>query len=250
MSIYGAAKGAINKLKTAAAAELADRNIRVNAVAPGMTRAPVFETWVKEQADPEQTERDVVADIPPQAPRRLAAPPTSLPQSVSSLRQKRPTSPAAASRSTAATPPANPPRHPRDPPRKDALMSARPTALGTVLDGPALWSAQAHIPSVLGRQIVIERGEGSYVHTTDGRRLFDGTAGLWNANIGHCHPALAEAARTQMLRLEVALILWVRQRRVDGHRLSLTTQVRSTPPGAGPHYAPEACPACPHSSRS
>ena len=48
----------------------------------------------------------------------------------------------------------------------------------TILEGPALWSAQALIPSVLGRQLVIERGAGSYIYTTDGRRLFDGTAGL------------------------------------------------------------------------
>lgn len=72
----------------------------------------------------------------------------------------------------------------------------------TVLAGPALWSAQAHLPSVLGRQLVIERGEGSYLHTVDGRRLFDGTAGLWHANIGHSHPALAEAAFAQMRKLE------------------------------------------------
>lgn len=77
---------------------------------------------------------------------------------------------------------------------------AEPTI--TVLDGPALWPAQAHIPSVLGRQLVIERGEGSYVYTTDGRRLFDGTAGLWHANVGHSHPELAQAAYEQMLRLE------------------------------------------------
>lgn len=72
----------------------------------------------------------------------------------------------------------------------------------TIIDGPALWPAQAHVPTVLGRQLVIERGEGSYIHTTDGRRLFDGTAGLWHANIGHSHPALAEAAHTQMRTLE------------------------------------------------
>ena len=50
-------------------------------------------------------------------------------------------------------------------------MSATPT----ILDGPALWSAQAHLPSILGRQIVIERGEGCYVYTADGRRLFAST---------------------------------------------------------------------------
>ena len=47
---------------------------------------------------------------------------------------------------------------------------------------------------------MIDRGEGSYVHTTDGRRLFDGTAGLWHANVGHAHPELARAAYEQMLR--------------------------------------------------
>jgi adenosylmethionine-8-amino-7-oxononanoate aminotransferase len=76
------------------------------------------------------------------------------------------------------------------------------TADHSVLTGPALWSAQAHLPSVLGRQLIIERGAGSYLHTTDGRRLFDGTAGLWHANIGHAHPALADAAHAQMTKLE------------------------------------------------
>lgn len=79
---------------------------------------------------------------------------------------------------------------------------ATSTTTGTVLHGPALWSAQAHMPSVLGRQLVIERGEGSYLTTADGQRLFDGTAGLWHANIGHSHPELARAAHEQMLRLE------------------------------------------------
>ncbi|RSM47299.1 aspartate aminotransferase family protein [Amycolatopsis balhimycina DSM 5908] len=71
-----------------------------------------------------------------------------------------------------------------------------------VLDGPALWSAQAHLPSVLGRQLVVTRAEGSYVHTADGRALFDGTAGLWHANVGHARPELADAAYAQMRRLE------------------------------------------------
>lgn len=71
-----------------------------------------------------------------------------------------------------------------------------------LVDGPALWPAQAHVPSVLGRQLVIERGEGSYIVTADGRRLFDGTAGLWHANVGHSHPELAEAAAAQMRQLE------------------------------------------------
>jgi NAD(P)-dependent dehydrogenase (short-subunit alcohol dehydrogenase family) len=71
MGIYSASKGALKALTTAAAVELAPRNIRVNAVAPGMTRTPLFDSWVNAQADPAETERAVVADIPL---RRLADP--------------------------------------------------------------------------------------------------------------------------------------------------------------------------------
>ena len=82
----------------------------------------------------------------------------------------------------------------------DTAFIAAPSV--TLMDGPALWPAQAHVPSVIGRQLVIDRAEGSYVFTTDGRRLFDGTAGLWHANVGHSHPELAEAAYEQMKQLE------------------------------------------------
>lgn len=71
-----------------------------------------------------------------------------------------------------------------------------------IVHGPALWPAQAHVPSVLGRQLTIDRGEGAYVFTDDGRRLFDGTAGLWHANVGHGRAELAQAAFDQMRRLE------------------------------------------------
>ena len=81
-------------------------------------------------------------------------------------------------------------------------ISSRSDSGSRLLEGPALWPAQAHTPTVLGRQLVIDRGEGSYVFTNDGRRLFDGTAGLWHANIGHSNPELAEVAFDQMKRLE------------------------------------------------
>lgn len=71
MSVYSATKGAINALTTAAAVELADRNIRVNAVAPGMTSTPLYDAWLSAQPDPAQTEREVVGGIPLG---RLAAP--------------------------------------------------------------------------------------------------------------------------------------------------------------------------------
>jgi NAD(P)-dependent dehydrogenase (short-subunit alcohol dehydrogenase family) len=45
MAMYSAAKGALLSLTRGAAVELAPAGIRVNAVAPGMTRTPLFEAW-------------------------------------------------------------------------------------------------------------------------------------------------------------------------------------------------------------
>jgi NAD(P)-dependent dehydrogenase (short-subunit alcohol dehydrogenase family) len=64
MAIYSASKGAMKALTTAAAVELAPFGIRVNAVAPGMTRTPLYDAWLGAQDDPEQVARDVVAGIP------------------------------------------------------------------------------------------------------------------------------------------------------------------------------------------
>ncbi|GAA3593379.1 aspartate aminotransferase family protein [Agrococcus terreus] len=92
---------------------------------------------------------------------------------------------------------------------------------------PALWSAQAHMPSVLGRQLVIDRGEGNYVFTADGRRLFDGTAGLWHANIGHGRPEMAEVAAAQIRRLETYHVFG---RYVNDRALELAEKVASVAP--------------------
>lgn len=67
---------------------------------------------------------------------------------------------------------------------------------------PALWSAQAHMPSVIGRQIQVVSAEGSYLTTDKGARLFDGTASLWYANIGHGREEMAQVAYEQMKKLD------------------------------------------------
>jgi NAD(P)-dependent dehydrogenase (short-subunit alcohol dehydrogenase family) len=64
MSIYSASKGALLAFTTAAAVELAPHNIRVNAVAPGMTNTPLYAEWVSSQEDPEATIRRVAGAIP------------------------------------------------------------------------------------------------------------------------------------------------------------------------------------------
>ncbi len=64
MTLYSATKGALKSFTTAAAVELAPRNIRVNAVAPGMTRTPLYQSWLDRQDHPELTEATVIRDIP------------------------------------------------------------------------------------------------------------------------------------------------------------------------------------------
>lgn len=63
----------------------------------------------------------------------------------------------------------------------------------------ALWSAQAHMPTVLSNpQTVIVEGDGAYITTADGDRLLDAAGGLWYANVGHGRDEIAQAAAEQI----------------------------------------------------
>ncbi len=47
----------------------------------------------------------------------------------------------------------------------------------------------------------IDRGEGSYLYTTDGRRLLDLTSGIAVMAVGHCHPRVVTAIEAQARKL-------------------------------------------------
>lgn len=64
MGIYSASKGAMLAFTKAAAIDLAPHNIRVNAVAPGMTRTPLYQEWLDGLADPEAEAKRVAEAIP------------------------------------------------------------------------------------------------------------------------------------------------------------------------------------------
>lgn len=56
-------------------------------------------------------------------------------------------------------------------------------------------------PKTHADPLVIERGEGVYLYTADGRKILDGMAGLWNVNVGYGREELAQAAYDQMKRM-------------------------------------------------
>ena len=46
--------------------------------------------------------------------------------------------------------------------------------------------------------LVVERGDGVWLYTTDGQKILDGMAGLWNVSVGYGREELARAAYEQM----------------------------------------------------
>lgn len=64
MGIYSASKGAILAFTRAAAVDLARYDIRVNAVAPGMTRTPLYREWLDGLPDSEDAAARVADAIP------------------------------------------------------------------------------------------------------------------------------------------------------------------------------------------
>ena len=58
-----------------------------------------------------------------------------------------------------------------------------------------------------GDNIVITRGEGSYLIDSDGNRYLDGVAALWTNVHGHCRAEINQAIKEQVDRLEHSTLL-------------------------------------------
>jgi putrescine---pyruvate transaminase len=56
-------------------------------------------------------------------------------------------------------------------------------------------------PKSHANPLVVARGEGVWLYTTDGQKILDGMAGLWNVNAGYGRQELAQAAYDQMKEL-------------------------------------------------
>jgi len=69
-------------------------------------------------------------------------------------------------------------------------------------DSQEEWLARerAHLSQVLYRYtpLVIDRAQGSYLYTVEGRRYLDFASGIAVTNLGHGHPVVIEAAKAQL----------------------------------------------------
>ncbi|MCY3820230.1 MAG: aspartate aminotransferase family protein [Gammaproteobacteria bacterium] len=61
---------------------------------------------------------------------------------------------------------------------------------------------------------VVERAEGCYYYTSDGRKVFDSLSGLWCCGAGHSHPSITARVAAQLRRMDYAPAFQF------GHRLS------------------------------
>ena len=75
-------------------------------------------------------------------------------------------------------------------------MHAQPAAVASPLNVSV-------VPGVWGRitDLVVDRGEGSWLITTDGERYLDYSSGIGVTNTGHAHPRVVAAVQEQAARL-------------------------------------------------
>lgn len=85
----------------------------------------------------------------------------------------------------------------------------------------AALDALYHLPTYARKPVLFVRGEGMRLYDDDGREYLDFTAGIGVVNLGHAHPAVAEAVCEQMTRLvHVSNLFHVEQRAALARRLS------------------------------
>jgi acetylornithine/N-succinyldiaminopimelate aminotransferase len=59
----------------------------------------------------------------------------------------------------------------------------------------------AVMPTYARWEVEVDRGEGLYLHATDGRKFLDFTSGIGVTGLGHCHPHVVAAVSEQAKRL-------------------------------------------------
>ena len=88
--------------------------------------------------------------------------------------------------------------------RAEATVAEAPRTRSTTNNLEAFW-----MPFTANRQFkkaprMLVAAEGMYYRSDDGRKLLDGTAGLWCCNAGHGRPKISEAIARQVKELDYA----------------------------------------------
>ena len=83
---------------------------------------------------------------------------------------------------------------------------ARPEAVGSTT---TLENSPYFMPFSMNRAFkkaprLLARAEGMYYYTSDGRKILDGTSGLWCVNAGHCRKPIVEAVQKAVATLDFA----------------------------------------------
>jgi beta-alanine--pyruvate transaminase len=82
------------------------------------------------------------------------------------------------------------------------LQKGKP--MPNTLDTAHFWMPFTANRQFKSRPRMLASASGMYYTTDDGRKILDGTAGLWCVNAGHCHPKITEAIRQQAATMDFA----------------------------------------------
>ncbi len=110
-------------------------------------------------------------------------------------------------------------------------LASRPAAAAPAGAAPAPLPDRSVVPPVWGRitNLVVDRGEGSWLITTDGERYLDYSSGIGVTNTGHAHPRVVAAIQAQAAKILHA------QQNITYHEpgLRLYERLRHVLPGDG-----------------
>jgi predicted acetylornithine/succinylornithine family transaminase len=93
--------------------------------------------------------------------------------------------------------------------------------MGARYERIAALDAAFHLPTYARQPVLFERGEGMRLYDDDGREYLDFVSGIGAVNLGHAHPAVADAVARQMRTLvHVSNLYHVEHRAALAERLS------------------------------
>lgn len=81
----------------------------------------------------------------------------------------------------------------------------RKSSPADALDLAAYWMPYTANRAFKQSPRIIESAQGFHYKTHDGRTVLDSFSGLWTSGLGHCHPALVEAVRQQVGKLDYSM---------------------------------------------